>query len=194
VPQAAPAPAPVLADRFALINEALCHAVARRIGVASLGGLAGPLILLIASRLRRYAARFTRLASFPQTRREAPRPSRPRRPQPLLQTPRGNAWLLRLVPETAPVAAQLRHLLTDPEMTALLAAAPKLRRTLRPLCRMLGIRQMPGIRPAPSPLVPPATPGRTAPAHIVTAQPPPPMPPPAAPPFALPLRLSPVPA
>jgi hypothetical protein len=179
------APAPALSDRFALIIEGLCHAVARRIGVASLGGIAGPLILLIVSRLRRYAARFTRLMAFPPARREAPRRARPRRPQPPLQSPRGKAWLLRLAPETAPIAAQLRHLLAEPEMTALLAVTPELRRTLRPLCQMLGIR--------PSPPAPPAAAGHAAPCHSIIAQPPAPTPPPATLAFALAILPSPNP-
>jgi hypothetical protein len=175
VPQAAP----VLADRLALIIEALCHAVARRVG---LGGLAGPLIILIASRLRRLAARFTRRATATPAHREASRPARPRqRAWVPLYPPRRFAWLLRLAPEVAPIAAQLRHLLTEPDMAVLLAAIPELRRTLRPLCQMLGIR------PAPSPPAPSA-PARAASCHPMTAQPP--IPPPAMPRFALPLRLS----
>jgi hypothetical protein len=178
-----PPAAPAVTDRFVLIIEALCHAVARRIGIASLGGLAGPLIILIAARLRRMAARFTRLATSTQAGLEAPRPARLRqRAWAPLYPPRRFAWLLRVVPETAPIAAQLRHLLTEPEMTALLAATPKLRQTLRPLCQMLGIRQTPRIRETPSLAVPSVTPRhvtrRRAACGNTASNQPPPIPPP----------------
>lgn len=49
-------------------------------------------------------------------------------------------WLLPLVPgEAACFAGQIRGVLAEPEMAALLAAAPQARRVLGPLCRMLGI-------------------------------------------------------
>jgi len=54
--------------------------------------------------------------------------------------PRRFGWLLPLVPcEAANRASQLRHLLGEPEMQALLGASPQARRVLAPLCRMLGI-------------------------------------------------------
>jgi len=53
--------------------------------------------------------------------------------------PRGFAWLIRLAPETACGAEQLRYFLADPEVAALLAAAPRMAQALRPLCRMLGV-------------------------------------------------------
>lgn len=44
-----------------------------------------------------------------------------------------------LVPyKAAALGNQLEFLLGDPEMVALLAASPRLGKTLRPLCRMLG--------------------------------------------------------
>jgi hypothetical protein len=150
-----------LAERFALIIEALCDAVARRVGRGTLlGGLAGPLIILIRARLCRLKARFIRLATssaepVQSSRITPPRPATA--PRQKLSDPlsalRRFAALLRLVPETAPLAAQLRHLLADPEMKALLKAVPRLGSTLRPLCRMLGIRPA---QPAPPP-------GRAAP-------------------------------
>ena len=49
-------------------------------------------------------------------------------------------WLLQLVPyEAANFASQLRAVLAEPEMVALLAASPQAERALRPLCRMLRI-------------------------------------------------------
>jgi hypothetical protein len=54
--------------------------------------------------------------------------------------PRRFAWLLALVPcDAAAYASQLRVLLAEPEMMALLAASAQARRVLAPLCRMLGI-------------------------------------------------------
>jgi hypothetical protein len=61
------------------------------------------------------------------------------------------------VPEAAAFGAQLQHLLADPEMAALVAAAPQAGRVLRPLCRMLGVR------PPPGPLAPPSRPRAPAP-------------------------------
>ncbi|HET9148148.1 MAG TPA: hypothetical protein VFN77_08865 [Acetobacteraceae bacterium] len=165
------ADAPSLAERLALIIEALCAAVARRVGPGFLGGLAGPLIILIRARLRRIAARFTRLAAQPgRPIRAACRPSRPVPADPFPAL-RRFASLLRLVPETAALASQLRHLLADPRMKALLQSTPELGRTLRPLCRMLGIRA------AKSP--PPSPPGHTIPSREQPAHPiPPRLPPP----------------
>jgi hypothetical protein len=131
------------ADRFTLIIEGLCHAVAWRGGI--LGRVAAPLIILIWSRLRRIATRFAHIATT------APSPARPRpgrlRRSPPLPLPRRKAWLLRLAPEVASGASQLRHFLADPEVATLLAADPRFGRILRPLCFALGIRAA-GIRAA----------------------------------------------
>src|SRR6185437_15551987 len=52
-------------------------------------------------------------------------------------------WLLRLAGhnsyKVAVYGGFLQNLLADPEMVALIAAAPQLGRVLRPLCRMLGV-------------------------------------------------------
>jgi hypothetical protein len=50
------------------------------------------------------------------------------------------------VPETAPFGDQLRDFLSDPEVAALLAAAPEMGQMLGPVCRMLGV---------PEPVLPP---------------------------------------
>ena len=182
---------PTPADRFARIIEGMCLAVARRGGLRL---LAGPLVILIWSRLRRIAARFTRHGTTPPLscpaakRQAAPREAASRQarlrqagPNPL---PRCHAWLLRLVPETASGASQLRHFLADPEVTALLAETPQLRRILRPLCRMLGIRPTQVLRP------PPTSPADAAPAP--TARPIPSQAPPPAEPAAVPLAAGPL--
>jgi hypothetical protein len=49
-------------------------------------------------------------------------------------------WLLPMVPcAAAGFGSQLRHLLDEPEMRALLAQSKRARLVLAPLCRMLGI-------------------------------------------------------
>ena len=142
-------------DRFALVIEGLLRSVA-----GSHRRLAGPLILLICKRLRRIAAGFAavaaqvgsgtlRAASSRAERRPLPGGGAPARRAwsaagaPL---PRGFAWLLRLVPEGAAYGSQLQALLSEPEMAALISAAPQIGRLLRPLCRMLAVEPTPELR------------------------------------------------
>jgi hypothetical protein len=146
----APAPAPAPADRFARIIDGLCRAVAARVGKP----LAGPVIVLIWTRLRRTVARFTVLAArvragvLPSPSRPRPRAaSRPASPPPAQRLPTTFGWLVRQVPEAAGYRSQLCHLLSDPEMVALLSAAPQAGRLLRPLCRMLAIKPGPNLLP-----------------------------------------------
>ena len=157
--------------RFAGIIDLLCRGVAARIAG---GRLAGPLIILICSRLRRMGIRFGRLAarveagrpSRARRRPAAPRPPRARAPR-KPRLPQGFAWVIRLVPYTAAgSASQLQHLLAEPDMAALIAAAPSVGRLLRPLCRMLGVRPPPALR-----LPPPAGP-MVAPRRAATRRPP----------------------
>jgi hypothetical protein len=135
------------ADRFAGIIDALCRAVAARVGW---GGLTGPLVILIWSRLRRMAVRFARLAhprsaaARATTRRTpASRPAPPR-------LSRAFAWLVQRVPQAAAHGSQLQQLLADPAMAALLAQTPQVGRILRPLCRLLGVPPPPGLRLPPA--------------------------------------------
>jgi hypothetical protein len=95
----------------------------------------------------------------PCRRAQKPRPGRPAPPW----LPRGQAWVIRLVPATAAAASQLRALLAEPEMAAL-AQAPPMRRLLRPLCQMLGVAPPPPVpkRPAPAAIVPPPPPENQA--------------------------------
>lgn len=148
--------------RLAAIIDALCRTMAAD---SHARGLAGPLVLLIFTRLRRLAARFaTALAHDPAPERT--RPARPHNPAPKQATilPRNFGWLRRILPGTAAAASQLNALLADPEMTALIAAHPTTGRALRPLCHLLGIRRpqalhlpkraapaAPDPRPAPKP-------------------------------------------
>jgi len=183
-------PAPAPAARFARLIAALCAAVAARNIRPGKPGLAGPLIVAIWTRLNRMARRVTRLAARveagtltpPRQRPAAPRHSRPRPPPTGIRLPRGFAWLVPLVPEIAFGARQLRVLLDDPEMQALIQAAPQIGRTLRPLCHLLGLQPLPPILHRP-PLL-----SRTPPRSAEADRPLPAAPPPGAPPRARPPR------
>ena len=90
-------------------------------------------------------------------------------PAPRRTLPRSYGWLARMAPETVPSGIEFAYLLAQPEMTELLATAPRLWRVLRPLCRMFGIT--PPEAPPPAPDTPPRRapeaapdPDRTAPA------------------------------
>ena len=150
-------------DRFPLIIEDLCRAIAAHI---ARDRAAGPLIILAWNRVRRIAARFTRMAAraragtlrAPRATSRAARERSARRtadgPAPVppapaadrpVGLPRHFGWLVGTMPGTAAFGSQLQYLLTDPEMAALLTANPQLVRVLRPLCRMLAIDPIPGI-------------------------------------------------
>ncbi len=70
-----------------------------------------------------------------------------------------------MAPQTVPFGVQFAYLLAQPEMTELLATAPRLWLVLRPLCRMLGITP----HDAP-PRPPPAPAQRAAAADIARAR------------------------
>lgn len=164
-------PSPSVADRVAGIIDALCIAVPTLI---ARDRSAGPLTILIYSRLRRLRARFAALAArvaagtLPAARRRAAacpempaaRPMQPRTPRLL---PGGFGWLARLVKGAACFGGQLQHLLlTDPEMASLLAAAPQAGRILRSLLWMTAIRPLPEILRRPARPARSATPARAA--------------------------------
>ncbi len=122
------------------------------------GKLARPLAVLILDRIRAIKHRFDRLAARIEAGQFTPRrpsatprartPRPPRAPNPL---PQKFAWMVRLVQETAVYGSQLQNLLQQPEMVALMQAAPaEMRRVLRPLCHMLGVRPPPILAPPPS--------------------------------------------
>jgi hypothetical protein len=143
-------------ERFARIVAALCLAVAARGGARAAAPVAGALVVAIWGRLRRLAGRFARVLGRPRARARVPaRATAPRRvpgrpasrrlaASPPLRLPRRPGWLLRLVPEAAVQAAQLRDLLAEPELAARLASEPGLGRLLRPLFRSLGV-DLPGV-------------------------------------------------
>ncbi len=163
------------AESFATILQWLARAIADR-GVG--GRLAGPLIGLLLGRIREINQRFARLAARIASGGFVPRRTAPRR-RPVALTPRRKnplpqtfGWLLTLVPEAVGYRAQLEHLLRDPEMAALIAAAPaEMARTLRPLLWMLRLRPPPVLArsrqaapSAPAPPVPLQAPPAPAPA------------------------------
>ena len=203
-----PVQQPAPAARFARLIGGLCAAVGARIAGPARPGLAGPLIILIWTRLQRMAGRVARLAARAEAGTLRPprrRPAAPRRTaaSATQRLPRGFAWLVQQVPAAAFGAGQLEALLADPGMTTLIEAAPQIGRTLRPLCHMLGVRPPPSLRRPPTAPPPPALlaaprrteAGRLRPAERPGAPPPRPhRPPPPAPEVARPTRGLPAPA
>ena len=169
IPQTLPITLP---DRLAGILLWLRETIA---AYASRHRATAPMVLVVWPYLNRLASRFASLAArvrageamvarAPARLRAAP--ATPRlRPRPPLALPQGFAWLLRLAPTTVPLRSQVCHWLGDPELAALLAAAPQALRILRPLCWMLGIGpesgQPPGLFAPPAP---PPAPARAKPA------------------------------
>ena len=169
-----PNPQPTAAERFASFLLHVIQGVAARSGA----GLSFPLIALIGNRIRLIKQAVARLAALVRDGKYAPRRFAPRRgsespkPRQPSKLPQKFGWLLPLVPDAVVWRSQLESLLRDPEVVALLAAAPaSLGRPLRSLCWMLCLRP-PDIlapprraRPAKAaPPTPPATEGEARPA------------------------------
>jgi hypothetical protein len=170
-----------LSETFRLIIGGLCASVAKRIAADR---TSGPLILLTVDRLRHLLARFTKLAARAEAgklRPPRPRTVRPQREPPLggapppREVPSGHqnpdpkppgqperllprkfGWLIQFVPyEAACFGSQLQHQFSQPEMIALIEAAPQAAgRILRPLCWMLAIPLPPSLRLPPRPRKP----------------------------------------
>lgn len=145
------------------------HGLARRLRSA--------LIVLVWSRVSRVAAEVAALSArladgslrrHPARRRPRPAPRRGHK----AALPRRRGWLIALIPETAACGAPLQALLAAPEMPRLLAAAPQLRRSLRPLCHMLAV-PLPPPAPADAPADAPAGAPPDAAADAPAAAPPP---------------------
>jgi hypothetical protein len=168
---------PSAAERFDNLLSWLSKAAVQRayLGHLSLPGL---VVALILERLRGIKQRFARVADLIREgkfvrRRSSPRRStaaRPPRP-PDKRRPKFG-WVAPLVPEAASCRTRLRNLLLDPEMAALIEAAPSsLGRPLRSLCWMVGLRPPPILAPPRRPRPPrPEKPPAEQPA---TPQPPP---------------------
>jgi hypothetical protein len=131
------------------------------------------MIALIGRRLTLIRESFARLvariaAETYKPRRPAAAPRRapvgpPRKPDLL---PKTAGWFLKYLPEARQCRGQLENLLQDPEMAALMAAAPAaMRRPIRSLCRMLGA-EPPAILALP-PRAPPS-PGSARPRRPAT--------------------------
>ncbi len=164
-----------LTERFDLLIRRLCDAVAIQ---SAKWAYITPLMVLVWSRLRRMSRRFAALAARMEAGRlKPPRPAvpnpdpgrtrPPRPPPPWPPFPSSPGWLLHYVQlEAAATANLLRHMIEhDPEMRALLEAAPQLGRILRPLLRM--------VSPAPLParLIRPPRPEAAATARPAAANP-----------------------
>ncbi len=161
------------ANHLAAVIAVLCGLIARH---GHLRRLAGPLVVLVWQRVRNAGAQAAQalarmqagtLRRHPHRRKPRP-PAVPRRRTARAALPRQRAWLVRLIPETAVSAAHLQTLLAEPDMPALLAEAPQLRRALRPLCHMLGVA-LPPKPPQPPPPQPPAQQPPPTPAPIAPA-------------------------
>jgi hypothetical protein len=154
--------------RFALIMDGLKRAVAEKVADYP---WTGPMVVYVWNRLHRINAIFQTLAALieagklPPERVCQPRPPRaqsavaalpdPEAPKPVWKLfSYRSAWLCGAVPSlarrfgAAQFGSQLQYLLADPEMMALIAACPRMQRTLRPLLWMLGIEAS-LIRPQP---------------------------------------------
>jgi len=90
-------------------------------------------------------------AAQPESPPRAPRPPR---------LPGNFGWLPGVSCGVAAGASQLRHLLTDPDMLALLLTSPALVQMLRPLCWMLGVDLPAEVLPPPPPEAAPKPPRR----------------------------------
>ena len=151
-----PAPLTPIA-RFSRLIEALMQDVA---GDVPTGWLPIPFVRIMWRRLRQLNARFfSVLARFragslpkagtlpkpatpPADAPRAPKPADPAAPQPgprPKSLPRQVGWLFRKISYAGHRREELQDLLDDPETEKLVADAPQLGRTLRPLCRMLGV-------------------------------------------------------
>ncbi len=137
-----------ITERFSQSIDGLWRAVA---AMSAGRRLEAAMIMLICGRIRRIETRFLALVAAIRAGRDrggwviqkrvartqvAPRATCVS----CVRLPRRFAWLIVLVPyHAAGFASQLRHVLGDPEMVALLAASPRLGKMLQPLGRMLGI-------------------------------------------------------
>ena len=141
--------APETVRRFGVILGALATLIAARfLRRPDLLGLIVPLWRWLNRAVRRLERAVARpeVARAVVAKREAKRERAAGVPAAGVRLPGGRGWLVRVLGhEAAGYASQLQHLLNEPEMQALLAARPAMGRVLRPVCRMLGVTEMPGL-------------------------------------------------
>jgi hypothetical protein len=160
-----PAAPPGLAKTFGLIIDGLRRAAAVRMAADP---SVRPSLLLVHAWLGRLVQRFAALVARveagtlrpPRRRTSPPRgvpppddsPSKRPPREPYQRLPESFAWLIRMLPyQAACFGSQLQHQFSQPEMIALLEAAPQVGRILRPLCRLLAIDLPPALRLPPRP-------------------------------------------
>jgi len=153
-------PTRTLSERFATIIQGILHDVTLR---GPKGPMWVPLLSLLGSRLGALQKRFFKIAlmlrdgTLPavgpavgpavapaRVRPELFGPPAPR-PVPAVVLPRRFGWIQRMMPEWQAHwinhwRLQLEEFLADPELLAMLAAAPQTRRVLRPICPMVAIK------------------------------------------------------
>jgi hypothetical protein len=138
--------APTPADRFNTFIEGLYTCASDAVGYCF---VEIPLVVLLWRRLFRISRRFHfilaryRTGALPppgSTRRPASKPTtlRVRRPT---QIPTRFGWVTHEVSMAVFHRYDLEDLLDDPELPALVAAAPQLGSALRPLCHMMAVKK-----------------------------------------------------
>ncbi len=143
--------------------SAVIRGVRGAVGGWGVRGLLGTaLVLLLYRRLGQIGLRMERLVARFQAGRLRPAGVRavvdaavvrPKRDRGVRVWPYAFGWLVRVASyEAAGFGSQLRAVLEQPEMVALLTAAPQAARILRPLCRMLAIETS-VLRPGAAPVV-----------------------------------------
>ena len=162
--------AEAFARAIVLIFTPLLQLIANR--APSLGVLTWPLHTRITRARNRLVRLLAALAAGRLPRLRAPGNARPGGTPPL-NIPRRPLWLVATLGyQAAGYGSQLQHLLNDPATLATLAAAPPrtlaaAARTLRPLCRILGVTLPAILQPPPASLRrKPAKPPRLKPAPL----------------------------
>jgi hypothetical protein len=148
-----------LTDRLTKIIWFVCQGIDRRARPHSILGpaLPVPLLLLIGTRLMNLRRRFTALVlrmqagplpKLPEPGTARKRKATERKPRPNLVRDYGvrERWGWATHIACTGTLDDMQRLLDDPEMHALIAAEPRrMGRILRPLCRMLGVQEIPDL-------------------------------------------------
>ncbi len=156
------------AERFATLLGIVVKAVMKRTGWALTHNLIALILTRVQNIKRRVARLVARIAAGtykPPVPREQKSADRPRPAPPKDPLPRTFGWLRPLItPDTIAFSGMLDSVLRDPEMVALMQAAPEaFGRPIRSLCRMFGIAPPPALalpprRRRPRPPKPPKPP------------------------------------